>query len=680
VRPAEGIKVFLLLFLQKKKTCSFLKKRTKRLLIPAVAALVIAGGYLASEPDLRRAQTVCLDVRDRAGQTLNVALARDGMWRLRTAPEEVDPAYLALLLHQEDRRFYAHAGVDPLALARAAAQLATHGHVVSGGSTLTMQVARLLAPHQHTAWGKLRDIAMALRLEAHLTKRDILALYLTLAPMGGNLEGVRAASLRYFGHAPDHLNAAEAALLVALPQSPAARRPDRHPAAAVAAASSVLRRAGLAPEAWRPALAPFPHLAPSLATHLAQAGMTGPVRTTLDGTLQREAEAVAAREAGWAGPGAQAACLIVRNSDRAVLAYVGGTNRHASGGQVDMVRAIRSPGSALKPFIYGLALDDGLIRPDTLIEDGKLRIADYAPQNFDRASHGTVTAATALQQSYNLPAVTVLDWVGAGRMAAALRGAGAHLAIPGGAAATLPLALGGAGMTLRDLAMLYAGLGNGGVVKPLRILAGDPPAAGVDLISGPAAGRVLNMLRGGPRPDGVSQGAETIPYKTGTSFGFRDAWAFGVTDHVTAGVWMGQADGTPRPGAFARETAAPLMFKLLDLLPAEDRIFSAPDSAEEMPAALRRLPARETAPLLAASRPHILYPPPDVLLSLPEDSDLSLEATGGKPPYLWAVNGVPLPRGANSRTARWRPDGPGFVHVSVTDKDGHSAQQDLRLR
>ncbi len=655
---------------KQKSFASFLQKRSAFFLFAAGAAAL-----LLVPADLRRAKDLSLDMQDRAGKTLNVTLAHDGMWRLRTEPEDLDPTYLALLLRQEDRRFYSHAGIDPLALGRAVLQFAVHGRVVSGGSTLTMQVARLLSPHRHTLLGKLEDMVVAARLEARFSKREILALYLTLAPMGGNLEGVRAASLRYFGHAPDHLSPAEAALLVALPQSPARRRPDRHLEAAEAAVARVLARAGTTPEPWQPHFTPFPHLAFHLAARLRAGGAAGPVRTTLEASLQRTAEGLARREAGWAGPGAQAAVLMVRNRDRSVLAYVGDTDRSAPGGQVDMVHAVRSPGSALKPFIYGLAMDDGLIRPDTLIEDSRLRIADYAPQDFDRSFRGTVTAAAALQQSYNLPAVTVLDWVGAARMAAVLRGAGASLVLPGGAAATLPLALGGVGMTLWDVTGLYAGLGDGGVVWPLRVAPGDAVGAGVSIMSAEAAGSVLTILREAPRPAGFGGGAaERVAYKTGTSFGFRDAWAFGVTRAVTAGVWVGRADGTPRPGAFARETAAPLLFRLLDLLPAEERVAGGGVLVRETPAGMQRLVARDSQPLLGASRPRIVYPPPDVLMSLPAGASLKLEASGGHPPYAWAVNGTPVAGG------HWQPDGPGFVHVTLTDRMGRSAQEDLQVQ
>ncbi len=695
--------------------------------------LAAAGAARFVPADLRRARDLSLEVQSASGAMLNAGLARDGIWRLRTGVRDVDPAYLRLLLQREDKRFYAHGGVDPFAMLRAAGQLAVNGRVISGGSTITMQVARLLHPHAHDFAGKLRDMAVAVQLESQLSKTEILALYLTLAPFGGNIEGVRAASWHYFGHAPDRLAPEEAALLVALPQSPAARRPDRHPATAAAAVRRVLASGGQGgfaplhpppgagapgpafcrlttdssqatdqgpgavtrqrashdgssgmqgqspcpPEASPPivSLHRFPRMAAPVADRLRAAGYSGPVRTTLDDALQREAERFARGESGWNGGGTEVAALVVRNRDRAVLAYAGGS------GAIDLARAVRSPGSALKPFIYGVAMDDGLIGPDTLIEDTRLRIADYAPENFDRAFHGTVTAATALQQSYNLPAVTVLDWVGPARMAAVLRATGMRLVLPGDRAPTLPLALGGVGTTLWDMLGLYAGLGDGGMVRPLRLRVDEPIGAGTPLMSGAAAGTVLGILRAAPRPDGVAEApGRAVAYKTGTSFGFRDAWAFGVTDAVTIGVWMGRADGTPRPGAFARETAAPLMFRLFDLLPASAGVSASGPEREFSAVATRRLPARSAGRYLVAPPPRIVYPPPDVLMSVAPGAPLILEAAGGAPPYAWSVNGVPVAAAAPARTASWQPDGPGFVHVTLTDRRGRSAQQDLRLQ
>ena len=306
----------------------------------------------AFPPDLSRARTVSAELRDASGRVLNLRVAPDGIIRL--PPDALGDDIIPLLVSREDRRFWDHPGVDPLALLRAAGQFAWYGRVVSGGSTIAMQVARLLEPHPHTMWGKLHDIARAIQLQAHLGRAEVLRLYLTLAPMGGNIEGMRAGALLYFGHESADLTRAQAALLVGLPQSPTRRRPDRYPEAAWRAASRVLVAAGDATpiDVVPVTRAPVPGLARHLAQHL-----QGRSDTTLDGALQEAVEALADREVRWLGIDVDIAALIVRNQDRAVLAYLGGTGFFQPAGMVDHVRAARSPGSALKPFIYAMAFD-----------------------------------------------------------------------------------------------------------------------------------------------------------------------------------------------------------------------------------------------------------------------------------------------------------------------------------
>jgi penicillin-binding protein 1C len=633
-------------------------------------------------PDLSRYRLLSRAMVDEAGRALNFALASDGMWRLPTSPERVSPNYLAALLAAEDHRFYVHPGIDPLAVGRAVWQLATHGHVVSGASTLTMQVARLLTSHRHDLAGKLADMVRALQLEAHYSKRDILAMYLTLAPFGGNIEGVRAASLVYFEHEPDRLSDAEAGLLVALPQSPTRLRPDRHPAAAVAAGRRLAAR--LASPALEAATAPqrhpLPSLAPHLAVRLAAAGATGEIRTTLAAPLQGAVEGLLRREQPWLGDDADIAVLVVRNADRAVLAYVGGVDYLAPQGMVDMVQARRSPGSALKPFIYGLAFDEALALPETIIEDARLRLGDYAPQNFDRSFHGRVTIREALQQSYNLPAVMLLAELGPGRFAAALRQAGARLALPNerNAAPGLPIALGGLGISLQDLAALYAALADGGRAAGLRLLADEPVSGGVPLMTARAAADVGDILRGLAPPDGIApRPGAAIAYKTGTSYGFRDAWAAGYSERVTVAVWVGRVEGSPRPGAFGRNTAAPLLFKIFDLLPEP--------SGSRAPAPVRHesgtlAPAlRNFAPRGGGGGLRILFPPEGATLEAGGATPIALEAAGGVPPYRWAVNGVPLPPLPRGSIPSWQPDGAGFTRISVIDQANASVSAEIRV-
>ena len=653
----------------------------------SLAAVLAAGAVVADRtapPVLTRLQDLSLGLLDRQGTLLDVRLSRDGMWRLPAGVEDVDAGYLGLLLRTEDARFPHHPGVDPLALARAAWQLATHGRVVSGGSTLTMQTARLLTPHRHDMLGKLQDIARALQLEAHFTRPQILSMYLTLAPFGGNIEGVRAASLTWFGHEPSRLSQAEAALLVALPQSPARLRPDRHPERAILAAGRILSRAMPGQDAAE--LVPLerhvlPREAGYLAVRLQGQARRGMVRTTLDGRLQAGLEALAARRLRDGSPSSMAA-LVVRNSDRSVLAYLGGSNHAVLGSQVDMVRARRSPGSVLKPFIYGLAFDDGLVRPDTLIDDTRMRLGDYAPRDFDRRFHGTVSVGEALRQSYNLPAVQLLQRVGPQRFVAALRQAGADVRLPSkSVVAGLPVALGGLGISLQDVATLYAGLARRGTVAPLRLLAEDPAVPPRALMTAASALQLGDILRDMARPDGWTPGGRAVAFKTGTSYGFRDAWAAGYSGKYTVVVWTGRVDGTPVPGAYGRNTAAPILFGVFDLLPPEP----APEAGRTEASRAGRLAPGLTrfSPGGGRQGPRIVFPPDHATLELDgenERSAFTLEAGSGAPPYRWLVDGVPLPRPDVGTAATWMPDGPGFAHLSVVDALNHEASVDIRLK
>ena len=602
-------------------------------------------------PDLARYDARSLLLLDRAGQPVEMTTAPDGYRRLGATADDVDPQYLRLLIATEDKRFAHHPGVDPLALARAAWQFATRGRIVSGGSTITMQVARLLTPHRHDMLGKLVDIARALQLEAHFSKRRILAMYLTLAPMGGNVEGVRAGSLAWFGHDPRHLIAREASLLVALPRSPARWRPDH-------------RR-------------PFPRDAFHLAERLRSAGRSDVVHTTLDARLQRDLAVLAANEQAWQRDGGTIAALVVRNTDRAILAYLGGADLSVPGGMIDMVRAVRSPGSTLKPFIYGMAFDAGLLRPDTLVDDSRTRLGDYAPHDFDGAFHGIVSVREALQQSYNLPAVETLQRLGASRFVTSLRAAGATLVLPQGAAASLPVALGGVGIRLQDLAMLYAGLADGGRVAPLRLLASDLAGPRTGLLSVAAAAEIGDILAAMPLPLGTAPTSRRIAYKTGTSFGFRDAWAAGFSPAYTVVVWTGRCDGSPRPGRFGANTAAPLLFRIFDLLPSE------PPSLAARTAGRASL-APSLVRLMVPAGPRIVFPPPgaDIEASGTDGAvtPIGLEAAGGAPPYRWLADGASISSSIGSTSTTWSPPGIGFAHLTVLDRNGQAAAVDVRIR
>ena len=633
-------------------------------------------------------------------------LSADGKWRLPIEPEAVDPLYRRMLIATEDQRFAWHPGFDPMAAVRALTQLAISGHVVSGASTLAMQAVRLLAPHPRSLVAKLREMAQALALERVMSKDRVLGLYLTLAPFGGNLEGVRAASLAYFGKEPTRLSAAEAALLVAIPRSPERLRPDRHPEAARAARDRVLRRMAEAGVISPAALAeareekfprlrlPMPFQAPHLARVLRDEQPAELIqRTTIEPLLQQRIEALAKREVLTLAPEATVAAIVVDNRDRRVLAYVGNADFDSAArrGTIDMARAVRSPGSALKPFIYAMGFDRLIIHPETVLEDRPRHFGDYAPSDFDGRFQGEVTAREALQYSLNLPAVALLDQLGPSRFIAALAAAGIGLRLPEPVVEPgLAVALGGAGITLVDLVRLYAALSNGGEVAPLRYRHDDPATAGTAIFGPLAAWYVNDILAEAPPPPGVLPAeirrGRRLAFKTGTSYGFRDFWAIGCDPDVTIGVWAGRPDGTPMPGRSGRLTAAPVLFKIADLLgPSPSRTGAPPPPGallvgrNDLPPRLQRLAPGPLAQ--AASQvggPKIVYPPDGALIDW-SGEEVALEAVGGKQPLRWLIDGRPLPPDLPRRPIYWQPEGRGFVQLTVIDAEGRSARSTVRL-
>jgi penicillin-binding protein 1C len=675
--------------------------------LSAIIAIAAAVAYFTlSPPPLDRGRDASVLVLASDGSILRGFLTRDGKWRLPVEPEEVDPHYRRMLVAAEDARFAWHPGVDPLAVLRASAQLALSGHIVSGASTLTMQVSRLLEHHPRSLSAKLGEMAEALALERRVSKDQVLGLYLTLAPFGGNLEGVRAASLAYFGKEPTRLSAAECALLVAIPRSPERLRPDRHPEAARAGRDRVLLRmaeAGvISPAALAEARAedvPRVRLAmPFRAPHLAQAlrsedPAASVHRATIDPLLQQRVEDLLRREVSALDPEAAIAAIAVDNRAKRVLAYAGSADFGAVArrGTLDMARAVRSPGSGLKPFIYAMAFDRLIIHPETVLEDRPRHFGDYAPSDFDGRFQGDVSARQALQYSLNLPAVAVLDRLGPARFTAALAAAGVRLHLPEPTADPgLAVALGGAGIMLTDMVRLYLALSNGGEVTPLRYRSDGAPAAGIPIFGPLGAWYVNDILAEAPPPPGVlpseTRRGRRLAFKTGTSYGYRDFWALGYDPEVTVGVWVGRADGTPMPGRTGRLTAAPILFKIADLLgPAMPRRDVPPPpgallaAGNGLPARLQRL---DPSPLqradMTASGPKIVYPPDGALIEW-RGEEVPLEAAGGKRPLRWLVDGKPLPSPEPRRPIYWQPEGVGFARLTVIDVDGRSAHTTVRL-
>ncbi|MVW70607.1 penicillin-binding protein 1C [Bordetella sp. 15P40C-2] len=541
------------------------------------------------------------------GTLLRSYPSRDGVWRYPVAPDQVSPHYLETLLGYEDRLFYWHPGINPVALTRAAWQWLVHGRIVSGGSTITMQVARLLDPElagqpSRSLSAKLRQMARALQLELHYTKDEILGLYLTHAPMGGIVEGVEMASRMWLGKSAMDLSPAEAALLTALPQSPSRLRPDRHPRAAELARNKVLDRMAalgvwsadavadakienvLSPPLRARWLAPL--AAERLQSEQRRRGQRATiVPSTLDAEIQTVAEQMLLDRIDALPARVSMAILVMDNDSLEIKAYAGSADfsdesRYA---HVDMVRAVRSPGSTLKPFLYAQALEDGLIHSESMLLDAPLSFGGYAPGNFQAAFSGPVSVSQALQRSLNVPAVDLLDRVGPARFAGRLATGGIHLRMPAGARPNLSLILGGGGTTLEELVGAYRAFARDGVAGVPR-LTPDQPRVEWHMMSPGAAWIVRDILEGGGHPDRpLEQTGRRLAWKTGTSFGFRDAWAVGVTDTWTIGVWVGRPDGTPNPGFFGANVAAPLLQDLVAVLPA------GPFSARNRPFSVKRV-------------------------------------------------------------------------------------------
>jgi penicillin-binding protein 1C len=661
-------------------------------------------GVCAAAPPVPNIAT-SVEVLDRDGRLLRPFALADGRWRLKAELADVDRRYVEMLVAYEDKRFFQHGGVDPLALVRAAGQLLTHGRILSGGSTLTMQVARLMEPRGERGlaakWkAKWHEMRRALQLESQLSKREILGLYLTLAPYGGNIEGVRAASLAYFGKEPRRLSLAEASLLVALPQAPESRRPDRFPARAQRGRDGVLarlERAGLfgAPEAEFAARAGVPTrriAMPMLAAHAAERARAerpaaGVHRLTIDAVAQARLEELARERVRTLGTGVSLAMVMLDSASGEVLARVSGADPldASRAGAVDLTRAIRSPGSTLKPFIYGLAFEDGIAHPETLIDDRPVRFGAYRPRNFDREYQGTIPVRQALQLSLNVPAVVLLQAVGPQRLASRLSEAGFALSLPPGEVPGLAVGLGGVGMSLDALAGLYAGVANGGMAHPLRERldgAVVEERAARQLMSPVAAWYLAQALLGTPAPQ--NERAGRIAFKTGTSYGYRDAWAVGFDGRRTIAVWVGRPDGQPVPGMIGREAAAPILFDAFGRLVTRPAPFAmAPREAlsarnNDLPPPLRHF-GRRVGQVGMAQGPKIAFPPDGASLERSAEEPLALKVSGGTGRLTVLVNGVPVGDVSSGATFFWQPTGSGFTRLTVMDAAGSADSVILRI-
>ena len=575
-----------------------LRTRIRSLAIIALkASLLLAGAFvlvlvLVPKPHLLDETSFSPCYVDRNGKLLHLALAEDDRYRVYVPLEKISPQLIEMTLLHEDRYFHEHAGFNPVALVRACWS-DWHGEGRRlGASTITMQLARL---HYHlntrTFAGKLCQIVAAMHLECHCSKREILEAYLNLAPYGRNIEGAGAASLIYFGKEPSELSPVEAMTLAVIPQSPARRSPGtaKHDRALVQARGILLTQwLDSHPEDGRlrsvlamPLEMKLPRDLPFRAPHLVEEMMLrestprAETRLSLDLAMQDVLERqmtqyLAARQAD----GFKNACaLLIDDKTMEVRAAVGSADfrRPDIQGQVDGLRAQRSPGSALKPFIYALALDEGLIHPNSLLKDAPTSFDGYDPENFDHNFAGPIKASDALVQSRNVPAVDLESQLDPHRnLYTLLKDAGIHGLQPESHYG-LTVALGSAEVSPEELGTLYAMLANRGELRPLRKSLDDPVEAGAPLLSPEASYLTLDMLKDAVRPDAVdvpllAREARPVAWKTGTSFSYRDAWSAGVFDNYVLVVWVGNFDGTANPEFVGRTAAAPLLFSMIDAL------------------------------------------------------------------------------------------------------------------
>ena len=552
-------------------------------------AIVLAALRWTPHATLAESITSSRAVYARNGELLRLTLAPDEQFRLWVPLERIAPSLVDAVLLYEDRRFYTHPGINPAALLRSAWSTASGGRR-QGGSTLSMQLARrLYAIDSRSYSGKLAQMAGALWLEARHSKREILEAYLNTAPYGGNIEGVQAASLIYFRKNAAQLSLPEALTLAVIPQNPVKRIAERGRNAELQQARQRLWALWAERDAQAREHAPDAVLAlsaqsrgslPFIAPHasdmlLAQEPGNAEIRSTLDLRMQATLERVMAQYLrGHAGVGINnASALLLDASTMEVRALIGSADWHNNSiaGQVNGTQAKRSPGSTLKPFIYALALDQGLLHPKTMLKDAPTAFGPYTPENFDHRFAGPLSAQDALIRSRNIPAVAVAAKLGKPNLYDLMRLAGVRK-LQSEAHYGLALVLGGGEVTSEELAALYATLTNGGVVQPLRYTqrsSQEPGAEPLRLLSEEAAFITLDMLRHTPRPDSALPARPAVAWKTGTSWGFRDAWTAGVFGRHVLVVWVGNFDGSSNPALVGVDAAAPLFLRMVDALRAE---------------------------------------------------------------------------------------------------------------
>ena len=523
-------------------------------------------------------------ITDNKGEVINAYLTSDQKWRMKTELDEISPLLQKTIINKEDRHFYRHPGVNPFALIRAAFSNLFHLRRMSGASTITMQVAKMLEPGKRNIWSKIREVFRALQLELKYSKKEILQLYLNLVPYGGNIEGVKAASLLYFNKNPDHLSLAEITSLSIIPNKPGLMVPGRHNDFIVQERNRWLQRFAdrkvFTQKEIEDALAePFqasrravPHYIPHLAYQLRQQG-GDIIQTHINLNMQLKTEKMVEDYVRIQRLKniKNAAVVIIDNRTHQVITYLGssGFSDSTDGGQVNGAAAVRQPGSTLKPLLYGLCFDEGLLTPKTVITDAAVNYDGYAPENYDDKFNGYVTIEYALEHSLNIPAVKALRMLGHEQMIRQLVSCRFQQISKDRRKLGLSLILGGCGTTLEELTGLFSAFANEGRFIPPSYSSRDMGQSGFRLLSPAANYMVSEILSKINRPDfplswSATEKMPKIAWKTGTSYGRKDAWSIGYNKQYTVGVWLGNFSGQGAPDLSGANTATPLLFRIFN--------------------------------------------------------------------------------------------------------------------
>jgi len=544
------------------------------LMVLLCTAFIVADRLLPLPVPLQQ-QDPATVVTDVQGRPLRAFADRQGIWRYQTSLDQVSPDYIEALLHYEDRWFYYHPGINPMALLRATLQNLRAGYTVSGGSTLTMQVARIFDPHPRTLRGKLHQAFRALQLEWHYSKDEILNFYLNYAPFGGPVEGVAAASYVYLDKAPDQLNLAEAALLAVLPQRPSDYRPDRHPQRARQERDKVLdRMRGVwsdqqIQQAKLQSVSAVFHAQPTTAALFSrfaarQLPQQSIIRTTLDLDLQQQLESFSRMQSSQLPAGSSIAMLVVDHRNMQLKSYIGSADflDNQRYGHIDMVQATRSPAALLQPLLYALALDNGLIHSQSLLSNMPLRQTEYQPYHLNHDPAGPVSVRDALVQALPVPALQLTQALGVDTLLQRLTTAGIQLSTP--TQLNPSIIVDGVGTSLWELVKAFSSFANQGRVQPLQWLQNPPAPARASTLVSPGANWIIRQLL---KPEVSDPDVPELLMSEGISKFFLDEWAIGINPQYTLGVWVGRPDSTLLTGYYSANHAISLLHRLNRLLP-----------------------------------------------------------------------------------------------------------------